>query len=239
MTMPRPQEIYRHFKGRYYMVVTIAEKEDTGEQLVIYRALYGSYKVYARALRSFMEELNPDLYPEVGQKHRFEPVSEEELLQKQSEVEKNIALRAQTPIRSGSSGGFFSGILHKQEKKAAEQEKISPEEAENKETSEVLPAAGEKTSAPAESGKDAEPAGVQEDPNPLIEEFLDADSAAVRLELLEKLHSTITDDQIDMLSMAAGCEIRKGEKEERYQDLRGCLMTINKYEQRRERLRHE
>lgn len=62
--------IYRHFKGNYYLVEGIAQHSETGEQLVIYRPLYGdSSTLYARPLEMFLETV-------VGkdQKHRFELV---------------------------------------------------------------------------------------------------------------------------------------------------------------------
>lgn len=67
--------IFKHFKGDLYLLVDIAEHTETGEILVIYRALYGNCKLYARPITMFLEEVDKVKYPHVKQHYRFEPVS--------------------------------------------------------------------------------------------------------------------------------------------------------------------
>ncbi len=59
---------YRHYKGKEYEVIGIAQHSETLEELVIYRALYGENQLWARPLKMFKENVIVDGV----QKPRFE-----------------------------------------------------------------------------------------------------------------------------------------------------------------------
>lgn len=69
---------YRHFKGKLYQAYQIVEHSETGEELVLYRALYGENKVYVRPLDMFMSITDKKLYPKENQYYRFKLVKESE-----------------------------------------------------------------------------------------------------------------------------------------------------------------
>ena len=52
--------IYRHFKGNLYELIDIARHSETGETMVVYRALYGERGLWVRPLSMWNETVERD-----------------------------------------------------------------------------------------------------------------------------------------------------------------------------------
>ena len=184
-TKPMPQQIYRHFKGNLYRIVTLAKHSETGEELVIYQALYGDYQVYARPLDMFCEKVDRMKYPDALQEYRFE--LQQELLQ--------------MPTANARQEAWQESATQSKEERI---EKASQK-------------------------SDAE---EQEELNidPLVLEFLDAGSYEERLNILAALHHRITDEMINTMAISVDLEIEEGDTEQRYEELKNCLLTFEKFE---------
>lgn len=187
--IPKPQEIYKHFKGNLYQITAVAEHTETGEQLVIYQALYGEFKTYARPLTMFTDRVDREKYPDAVQEFRFELQGPESGRQK---------AEAET-VETGQTEAKAVKPHETVQAEPSDQEAGGPEE-------------GELTL------------------DPMVLEFLEADEYSQRLNILTGLHHRITDDMITTMAIACDVEIDEGDVEKRYESLKNCLMTLDRYE---------
>lgn len=212
---PNPQELYRHFKGNLYQVITIATHSETRQEMVVYQALYGDYKVYVRPLDMFMSEVDHDKYPDVKQKMRFEKVTPEEKAEpakNAAPVEKETVLGSAPVKRQNSS--FEEERVVKPQASALRFDKKPPEK------STVM-------------SKSVDEEAKELNLDPLVIRFMDADLAVEKSAILSKLRPTITNNIIDILAMSLGVVVNEGDVYDRYNDLMTCLTTMEKYESTR------
>lgn len=206
--IPKPHEIYKHFKGNLYQIVTIAQHSETGEQLVIYQAMYGDFKIYARPLAMFTSEVDKVKYPEVQQRFRFElqGADADRQIRETDEVNGGQTTTQAVPTATARDAAIWTAQ-----------------------------AAAVQDAATVAAQATAQPASVEtqlEEPelDPLVLEFLDADSYEQKLNILAGLHHRITDEMITTMAIACDIEVNDGETEERYEELKNCLLTMEKFE---------
>lgn len=221
--IPRPHEIYKHFKGNLYQVTAIAEHTETGEQLVIYQALYDQSRIFARPLSMFVERVDRDRYPQAGQEFRFQLQGPE-------------AARQQEELGGTGAAGQQelqgAGTMRQQEglqRPAGQQEVLlGPEGAQsgNRSPEGDAGANGRTGEAFEECSEDQETVDI----DPFVLEFLDSDSYEQRLNILAGLHHRITDEMITTMAIACDIEIDDGDVEERYEALKNCLLTLERFE---------
>lgn len=188
--MPKSGEIYRHFKNKLYQIVTVATHSESGEQLVIYQALYGDFAVYARPLLMFTSEVDHVKYPEVQQKYRFEKVE----MQQDKEPVHPVQQKPET---------------------AAVCKMAEPET--------------QPVSRPQEQSTEAESA-TEEGINPKLMAFLDADDFEEKYNILVSMRDTITDRLINDMAVVLDVVIPEGDLDDRYDALKNCVRTRQRYE---------
>ena len=184
--IPKPHEIYKHFKGNLYQITAVAEHTETGEMLVIYQAMYGDFKIYARPLEMFTGRVDREKYPDACQEFRFE-------LQGPDADRQRIGSEAGGPV-----------------------ENLKPERT----TFDVK----------EEFVEDSEETTDEAGPDPMLIAFLDGESYEERLNALTGMHHRITNELITTMAIACDIEVGDGDVEERYNQLRNCLLTMQKYE---------
>ena len=246
--VPRAQEIYRHFKGGLYQVLTVAEHTETGKQLVIYQAMYGEFKIYARPLEMFAGPVDRVRYPEAEQEFRFQLQSPEGA-RRQSGGYQDGPPREVLSQEPGNGGGYISNTAHRADeagKDQAAEPRGTESELQTAESHGTEPELQTAESRGAEPELQAtEPHGAetelqaaeprQEEPglDPMVLEFLDARTYEQRLNVLAALHHRITNEMITTMSLCCDIEVEGDDVEQRYEELKQCLMMKERFEIKR------
>lgn len=181
---PRAGELYLHFKKKMYQVITVAQHSETGDKLVIYQALYGGYKTYARPLEMFISPVDTQKYPQADQRFRFQLVEAEEAAQEMS---------------GGMSGKAAQEMMVRVPEEAASQK--SPEQ--------------------------------QHTPEEKMMAFFDADTIEKKYKILLTMSDCITNHMINNMAVVLDLVIEDGPVEKRFEELKGCLRTMQQYESTR------
>lgn len=157
-----PGEFYRHFKNKLYQIIAVAVHSETGEQMVVYQALYGDFRVYVRPYEMFVSEVDREKYPDAAQTYRFERV--------------------------------------------------------------VLEAAPKN-----QESRPAEVSQAERQPNPVLLDFLDAETFEKRMEYLKKLEKTASQADLDSIYTVLDMKPAEGSIEQQLYDIRRYLTMQNRY----------
>ena len=103
---PKPQEMYRHFKGNIYQIRCLAKHSETGEMMVVYQAMYDTFQIYVRPLAMFMEEVDFEKYPDARQQYRFELLQGSELVSGSRAAEEPVSgsQAVEEPVKESDAG---------------------------------------------------------------------------------------------------------------------------------------
>ncbi|MCD8249050.1 MAG: DUF1653 domain-containing protein [Lachnospiraceae bacterium] len=190
----RAGQFYRHFKGGTYQTLAVAEHTETGERLVVYQALYGDFRVYARPYDMFVSEVDREKYPQAEQRYRFEEIEPQSARQ---EREGSIEPKGSAP----------------------ERETMTAQTSEGRET-------GSENSA-------AKPEGhtyAEDEVNPILLEFLDADTLEEKMHILIRYRNQMDESLLNSIAIALDVVVEKKGVQEKYDEILTCISTMKRFE---------
>lgn len=216
-----------------YQIVTVASHTETGEQLVVYEALYDDFKMYARPLSMFLSEVDRVKYPETAQKYRFELIEREV----DGTLKMGYPVKISEILGRNTEETNTSETLQEEETETVETEFAEEESVQNKEMSasidaEVSLQKDEKDEHIVTTTENVNEEGFLDDEeiNPFLLQFLDTDSYGEKLEVLVSIRSRLDDRLIDDMAAALDVTVDDGPLPVRYEGLKTCLETMVKFE---------
>ncbi len=210
--VPKPGQIYKHFKDKPYQIITIATHAETKEKMVVYQALYGDFKTYIRPLENFLSEVDRIKYPSVTQKYRFELIGSRE---------PDLELDKEDQISGGMKEVQTEQLTAQadQQVQTEEQEALKVQQEVSKEQETPI------TEQPLSEG------GI----NNVLLQFLDAESYYKKLEVITSNRKYMNDRLINDIAVSLDCTVDEGPIDQRIQNLIICLQALCRFEDRRHR----
>ena len=199
--IPMPGERYRHFKNKLYQIVAVASHSETGEQMVVYQALYGDFGVWVRPLSMFLEPVDREKYPDTAQVYRFERV-DAPCAGGDSTAAAGGREASPAIYGSGSVPAVFGGRGM---------------------------AAGSTLDTAAPQSADGDP-DREAQPDPLLLEFLDCESVEDQLAVLQKMKGKVGQGVIDSLCLCLDSKPSTGSLDEQLDSIRQDLRMQQRYD---------
>lgn len=225
--IPKPGEIYKHFKDMHYQIITVAIHSESRELMVVYQALYGDFKTYVRPLEMFVSEVDHIKYPEVKQKYRFELESSfEDILNSNRERKEEIAKAEKTSKDEAAYQALENTVIDKNT--TQEKERFLQLEKELERTiAAAVPIEQEHTIMSSSKGSNVE------EVNSILLDFLEETSYSKKLEVLLLHKKHLNDRLVNDMAVALDIAVDEGPLEERIQGLVNCLSALSRFEHRR------
>lgn len=217
---PKPYEIYRHFKGNAYQILAIAKDSEDGHLIVVYQALYGSYEIYARDLVQFMSPVDRIKYPEAEAQYRFTKV--EPAQPTVNDKNGHSYSQSDTKTDTGNSDSRSNSQMDTGHFESKSDVNVKAEYQSSQ--------SDEKTNTGHQDDQSDIKVDADYQMDPQVEAFLDADSYEEKLNILAGLHRRITDDMLQIMALTMDIELNPGSTQERYDELKNCLLTRDKFE---------
>ena len=234
---PKPFEVYRHFKGNNYQILSVAKDSEDGHLIVVYQALYGSYEVYARDLTQFMSPVDHIKYPDVTAQYRFARI------ESISETGNNVGFIVDDSAPSDRVGAEKNnGVIAKAadgNDSETNVDTVSGNDCEaTDKTIKVISGTAIEPISESNIEEAGEAIGIYNSEqevssyqmDPMVEAFLDADTYEEKINILAGLKNRITDEMLQIMAVTMDIELNSDNTQDRYRELMNCLSIKEKFE---------
>lgn len=205
---PVPGSFYRHFKGNIYQIRDLAKHTETGEEMVVYQAMYPPFSVWVRPMEMFLEQVDRQKYPDAGQQFRFEEIR----LVSRS----NQAVDSQQKTVNQQKLAVQQEVSDRQ--KIPNQQEISEEDL----RSALIEGQVETKLAGRMSGEEIARRGFLA--------LLDAKDFRDKRRILQGMQPYLNSLYINNLAAALDIVLEEGSDRQHYETILHCLETLERYE---------